>query len=226
MKKKSALWFFVLVGLLLLMIGCSRGSLQSDDRPDVSGSEQQINSDADASEDVVSSEEESVEETAAERRPFSDEDMHGAGVRLGMGPEEVLSILGEPLSREEGLDEIIDAPYILLFYDFGYLYFYEYSDGYFLQVISIDTPDVSGPRGIQVGDTVESVLAKFPMESSVIENNVQKLYGEDFEHEEWGMVQYYDDGTAEIFYVRDLLKGLRMPVEDQRIKRIIVLIAI
>jgi hypothetical protein len=83
-----------------------------------------------------------------EVQPFGFDDVVIMGIEPKMSEEELFALLGKPLGVQDYSYE----------YSFGTV---EVFDGK-VYGLNIDYPGYKGPRDIQVGDSLESVLAKFP----------------------------------------------------------------
>lgn len=157
--------------------------------------------------------------------PFSIEDCQVLGVSLGMSEETVLTILGEP---EESTIEKVEALSLnakILHYPFGTLRFLEDQ----LYSFEVNTAGVDGPRGIQVGDSMQSVIEKFPHEQKPVEGEnpryaTKTLYGSMMHGQTGGGIYYeayeiiYSDGEHGV--------ALRVEIENGAVSRIRCLSAI
>ncbi|UNC91112.1 DUF5050 domain-containing protein [Candidatus Contubernalis alkaliaceticus] len=144
--------------------------------------------------------------------PFNRDDFTAAAIRLNMTVNEVKEILGEPITTtrydEDGYYDFIDD----MVYNFGEVSVApDLENAIKVIAISVNTPGVPGPRGIQVGDTMESVIRKFPDNNNPIINNgyetYKVLYGS-LDHGENGGGVYYDQKTGKpalVLYKQDFV---------------------
>jgi hypothetical protein len=156
-------------------------------------------------------------------------DFHAAGVTLFSGEGEVTEILGKPSERHEKEG---DGYFISLQYPFGSIELegikkgpQEAGDQIYVTRILITAPGVYGPRMIQVGDDINSILRKFPDEKHPIQNKQRKLYGEPFRDMSSGIVEY--DAEGKISYVSfyhgkgaSLLHWLKFKVANGKVSEI------
>jgi len=108
-------------------------------------------------------------------KQLRDEEFTVWGVRLGMTYAEVLGILG-------GFDEIVDNANVRSLFKDGFHYGFYESDGvYRLLSVTLQSPSAQEfPRGLKIGDSIETVFAKFPCQDAKLKQwAVQVLYGRD-----------------------------------------------
>ena len=150
--------------------------------------------------------------------PFSLTDCYVLGVRLGMPEETVLTILGEPEETIITFCGALDENIKTLHYAFGALHFFEDQ----LLSFEIHTVGADGPRGIQVGDTIQSVIDKFPNEQKPVDGEnprkaTKTLYGSTMHGQAGGRI-YYE--AYEIIYVDgDYGVALRVEIENGAVSR-------
>lgn len=115
---------------------------------------------------------------------------------LGLGRnakiDDVKAALGEPLG-EEHIDDTVFVPLYVMNYEGLELYyaFFE-EDGYVFNGFNISSPVVTGPRGIEVGDSVERVI-----ESFLVENRTPNV----FKNPDAEDHPYYNELSVELYYI-------------------------
>lgn len=115
------------------------------------------------------------------KRPFTKADCNVLGVKIDMTEAEIIKILGTPNNRtahEMDQEEFPGISQVELEYSFGILYLMGKPGSEYLFNIRITSDNVEGPRGIRVGDRIESALDKFPIEQDPV-NNYGVLYSRD-----------------------------------------------
>ena len=135
--------------------------------------------------------------------------LESLGLTSGMALEDVIAIMGEPIQTEK---HDVMGPETTIYYDGISLAF---NEG--LHHFELKTPEIAGPRGIQVGDQVEKVFNSYPQMNNVpgkwknpdaafdpeINDLCVELYY--FEPDSNEMVKsgisYYDEDTGDIFKV-------------------------
>jgi hypothetical protein len=105
-------------------------------------------------------------------------DYYAANVNLGDDERDIKRILGSPKKKE--IKKCDHIPLCATFhFPFGKFELEGEKEGYLFVIgITITAPGYYGPRNTQVGDDIESVLAKFPDEHHSIQNKGRKLYGD------------------------------------------------
>lgn len=151
------------------------------------------------------------------------DDYKAAGVELGMDLTETKKILGNP--EEEVLEPGggVHADVKVLTYQFGEFSFIEdeSAKGMFnLFDITIETKGYAGPRDIKIGDSMASVLDKFPNKESTIVNGEKKIYEED---KKYGSIIYDDKGNPIcITFFNDSESSLIIDLSEKKVSRIMV----
>lgn len=131
-----------------------------------------------------------------------------AGISFSDTKQEVIEFLGNPIKSEE--TGVITSTF---YYSFGEIDFY---DDY-VAIVKITDPSIAGLRGIKLGDSIDTVIGKFPNDNYPIENiadyHIQYLYKEVFtvklsdgtEFEEQigsGHIHYDENGIITGIYYR------------------------
>lgn len=144
---KSRLGFITLCSLVIFVAGCSDSQSSSlISRKSVERAETTCANSVDPS-----------------PRPFSPKDTEVLGIGLSMSREKMETLLGKPESVDlEKSENMGDVFYYR--YPFGYIRLISPNDPpqYIVSVIYIASEGFDGPRAIRVGDSVESVLCRFP----------------------------------------------------------------
>ncbi|PAB56737.1 hypothetical protein [Anaeromicrobium sediminis] len=128
---------------------------------------------------------------ALEKKIFSIEDVKILGVNIDMKKVDVENLLGEPIKVEKIYDEVWEGELIKNYYDFGYVEFDPMGVGqHTVGQIIIKDEKINGPRNIKIGDTFESVINKFPYESTgtIDEVGNKFIYGAYYEN--GGFISY------------------------------------
>lgn len=145
-KNTYALFIIALLAILIIIPGCEffSGTIP-EAKPEVEPAETDPEEPVDAVEPVDDIE------------PFTTGELglENLGLGLGMSLEEVIIIMGEPLETE---DHDVMGPQATIFYD-GISLGFDQGLYYF----DLTTPEITGPRGISVGDPVEKVLNSYPL---------------------------------------------------------------
>jgi hypothetical protein len=100
-------------------------------------------------------------------------DFNVAGIFLFDTKKQVIEVLGHPEKSETK-----DANYSILYYTFGEIGLRKMGEDEKVESIKLCTSDITGPRAIKVGDSVESVIKKFPNEKYIKDGDSQILYKE------------------------------------------------
>ncbi len=103
-----------------------------------------------------------TEDRNAEPFNYTEYGLENIGVDIGMSAEEVIEILGDPLEKRETLHEDLGYPDVELFYDGLTIGFLQPFD---IRYYILDSPEISGPRDIKVGDSVDHVLDRFYLDN-------------------------------------------------------------
>lgn len=153
------------------------------------------------------------------RLPFCEKDCYILGVKINSRPDEAIGILGPPITKENGHWT----------YSFGWLEVMEFENR--VREIYIETEGVSGPRGIVVGDSIESVINKFPNENHPIrDDGIKNLYT-DRSTCSSGYIYYDDTSRARnIYFMVGRMDGkyekpighLCLELKQDRVSRIIL----
>lgn len=151
-------------------------------------------------------------ETTSLIQPFG-HDYYAANINLGDDERDIKRILGSPKNKE--IKKCDHIPLCATFYfPFGKFELEGEKEGYLFVIgITITAPGYYGPRKTQVGDDIESVLAKFPDEHHSSQIKGRKLYGDSekiyektsskkrWEEFAYGEVTYDDHGEiVEVLY--------------------------
>ncbi len=121
--------------------------------------------------------------------------------------EDVRVLLGDPKSEkevphEEGGDPKLILTYPGLEFEFGFS-----ADGMRqLQALQITDPNFEGPRGLRVGESLESVLSRFRLEEQGYQEPLTILYapGESIEQPPFGLLEIYSDLEATVRYALEV----------------------
>lgn len=130
-------------------------------------------------------------------------------VRIGMTPEHVKKLLGDPKSEELiTTDNFIYGPYIKMEYDGFSFLFYDLNEGedYTLGMISSNSEKVNFVGGLHVGCTKDEVLEAFthvedpkPLYFSDVEESCgDYIYGE---YNSTQFVEYKPEGVVQYAYI-------------------------
>ncbi len=215
----------LLVALVFLTTGCTKPAELPTPAPGqennagvaVNNGNDEVNIDLDEEQEEFVPNDSAVTEGKGPT-PFSLEDCYVLGVSLGMPEETVLTILGEPEETTIDFNAALHGNIKILHYPFGTLRFWEDE----LLSFEVNTTGADGPRGIQVGDSMESVIDKFPYEEKPVEGDnpryaTKPLYGVMAHHETGGGIYYeayeiiYGDGEHGV--------ALRVEIEDGSVSR-------
>ncbi len=90
-------------------------------------------------------------------QPFTLEDWTFCGLPFQAGSADVIAVIGEPDSTETVEWDADGSIYDYHYYDFGELCYQADK----LEIIKVSLPGYPGPRGIEVGDSLEDVMKKF-----------------------------------------------------------------
>jgi hypothetical protein len=133
-----------------------------------------------------------------ERRRFDVDDLDMIGLSISRHKEDdIILRFGNPIETTEVHEE-----YGMDYSDWKYLVYegftatvanYDYeNDDFILNQLEIYGHGISGPRGIEIGDSVDDVLKHFPNENQIeiIPEGTQFLYGSEYAHK--GMIDYDD----------------------------------
>jgi outer membrane protein assembly factor BamE (lipoprotein component of BamABCDE complex) len=94
---------------------------------------------------------------------FSPNDAKAAGIELDMEKSDIEKKLGTPMKIEKQYEEAFGGDVLFYYYDFGMVRLEPADeDKYAVSSIYINKPGAQGPRGIKAGDSLQSVLSKFP----------------------------------------------------------------
>ena len=141
------------------------------------------------------------EKASPERQPFELGDLEVYGLSISLHQEaDVITLFGDPMETIE-----VYEPLSMDYHEWKYLLYdgftatvvnYEYpTDDFILNRLEINGEGIPGPRGIEIGDSVESVLGHFPDEGNQVEAmqevQVKYLYGSEYAHK--GVVYYDED---------------------------------
>lgn len=99
-------------------------------------------------------------------KPFNKDDLILSKIEMGMIQTKVIEVLGNPKNRRSEFDDYQGIDYALLDYPFGTLWFDKSTSE--LERFNITTNDIAvGLRNIKIGDSVESVISKFPNKGEI-----------------------------------------------------------
>lgn len=194
---------------------------------------------------LVFSDEQGEEREAIEPTRFNLSDVESLTevleIKMYMPMTDLEKVLGKPLKVEREYQGAFDADIITYFYNFGTVELEPgVDDKHYISYVTFKAADFEGIRGITVGDSVESVLSKFPNElqgDMVIINGEKFLYGKQDESE-YGVVNYDERQMAEsvfFFYMKEseyLLNDevrnsydpyrLLIRIKDDRVKEVLL----
>lgn len=139
---------------------------------------------------------------------FAVDDAALNGVKIGMTPEHVKKILGEPKSEQlNDRDNFIYGAYLEMEYEGFTLLFYDINEGedYTLGMISSSSESVNFAGGLHVGSTKDEVLAAFTHEedpqplyfSDMEESCGDYIYGEINSSQ---FIEYKPEGVIQVAY--------------------------
>lgn len=155
---------------------------------------------------------------------FGIEDSKVLGIEFYMNSAEMKKILGNP-TREELSQKTAGAGNVrLCYYDFGTVQLtgFEFDEPK-INGITILKPGYSGPRGVQVGASVDSVTKLFPYKPLTVppvdgDLNIYKEYGQTAENSAY--IRYQGGKINEICYVYENFYCMRISVVDNFVKSI------
>lgn len=137
-----------------------------------------------------------VEETL---KPFGPKDMEILGLKLDMEEKEVVDLLAKPEKMDKEYSDALDGYNLYYYYPKSELVFDELDGEFRLAIIRINKQGINAPRNIQVGDSINSVLHKFPYEDNPIKNGARRVYDEVYSN---GQINYDKAGKiSEIVYI-------------------------
>lgn len=152
--------------------------------------------------------------------------------------DEFIKHYGEPLSVKKGYDDHLDGETYDMKYNFGTAHFIPYyeSDGCDLAYVSSNIDLVGTPRGIKIGDSVESVINKFCNDGTYeyydggrTDEDTRLLYkldGEDLSS--IGTISYNTSGeVSRVRYLNDFesggASGIILKFKDNKLSNIEIL---
>lgn len=104
---------------------------------------------------------ESIFEYNIKVKLFNENDLKLSKIKIGMTKAKVIELLGNPKKISSEIDDYPCIEFTLLDYNFGTLWFDKKTSG--LYRFKITTNDITvGYRNIKIGDSVESVINKYP----------------------------------------------------------------
>lgn len=106
------------------------------------------------------------------------EDGQALGIGLYMEQEEIENILGVPQKIDAVHDAAFGKDILYYHYEFGVVGLDPLNgkSEYTVSSIRIDRLNYQGPRNIQVGDSVDDVLVKFPLEQTALDATTGRYY--------------------------------------------------
>lgn len=117
---------------------------------------------------------ESTYEYSVEVKPFNENDYKLSKIEYGMTMQKVMEVLGTPTNRRSDFEEMYNIQYTILDYSFGSFWFNNATSK--MTSFKITSNDIAvGYRNIKIGDSVESVIAKYPHTGEIRYPN-NKLY--------------------------------------------------
>ncbi|MEQ8174799.1 MAG: tetratricopeptide repeat protein [Syntrophomonadaceae bacterium] len=151
--------------------------------------------------------------------PFSQKDCTAGALKLDIPENEALKIIGQP-TRKTGCRPG-DIPTSTYYYPFGLVRMVEGGGVNCVYWICIQTPDMEGPRGSRVGDTLESVMARFPYSPGQTKNGRQEIYTT---NDSRGYLQDQGNGKKELGYYTGRggfgAYGVKYTIEDGKVTEI------
>lgn len=121
------------------------------------------------------------------------DDGQALGIGLYMERSEIENILGKPQQIDAIYDDAFGKDVLYYHYEFGIVGLDPLGskNEYTVSSIRIDRLNYQGPRNIQVGDSVDAVLAKFPLEQATLDTATGRhyIYGS-LEADEQGYIIY------------------------------------
>lgn len=130
--------------------------------------------------------------------PFGPNDCTANGISLQMEMSEVLKAKGNPLNQVKRYDVDLQTNIVILKYDFGSVEF-SGEDPIILDAVIINKPGIPGPRGTRVGDSLASLLGKYPSGPGSMINGTQILYSIN-NGESTGTIYYNNGQATDIIY--------------------------
>lgn len=140
----------------------------------------------------------------SETNVFSPSDVETSGIKIDMTKEELVKKIGTPNKIEYKQEEAFGDDILNYYYEFGSIRLEPISaKKYSVSFIKILKPTIKGPRDIKVGDRIEEVLVKFPLDNKVIiggnniinKNAIKYVYGEAGKNN--GYITYDEFGKVE-----------------------------
>jgi len=138
---------------------------------------------------------------------FDREDLYFSGMDyLSATPEKAEALLGAPVEDVWMEDE---GGYLrTMYFSNAYLTFVYNADKTLshLDFLTIDGPNLEGPRGVRIGESLSSVLTRFRHNEGEYDGVKELLYG-DGVTAPYGTAEYGDNATATLRYALDLGEG-------------------
>ena len=139
--------------------------------------------------------------------PFGQEDLVFSGLNfLSATPEEAIELMGNVVDdvwMEDGENYLRT-----LYFSNAYLTFAYNSDKTLshLDFLTIDAPNLEGPRGVRIGESLSSVIMRFRHSEGDFDGVKEFLYG-DGVNAPYGTAEYGDNASATLRYALDLGNG-------------------
>lgn len=142
--------------------------------------------------------ENSKDEISADIKPFNEIDWKFSnGLSINMTEEEVKKILGNSISREEYYDELWSEESVLLKYENAKVDLFKTPKGEYRVKSMAISGGADGPRKIELGDSSDTVISKFPHQDIKKTDQSYFLYGNVY-YETNGQVTLNEDGTIKL----------------------------
>ena len=135
-----------------------------------------------------------------DREIFTPEkDVDVLGISLSVEKNTLEKTLGKPIQIEEVHEDAFVADVLYYYYKFGVIRLEPFDvDIYTVSEIKINKPKYMGPRGIEVGNSINDVIQKFPNNKNtrINEEGEKYLYGK-FGDENYGYIVYDKSGEID-----------------------------
>lgn len=156
---------------------------------------------------------------SGEPKPVMKDEIKMGKVMIGDNEKAVISSLGSPLKISKVTEEYKGETTVYE-YNFGTITFVTIDEVHGVYNITIDKAGIKGPRGVQVGDTAESVLSKFPDNRK---GSFDKyLYGDEYGSREdynYGRVTYEKGAISSIIYTNDF-RAVQFNIVNNKVSKI------
>ncbi|WP_425446743.1 hypothetical protein [Dethiothermospora halolimnae] len=231
MKNKKILIIFCMILALSLIVSCNEEKVLEETSTKNENDSINSNEKEESSENKDLTKEEKVINNGS-IEPFNSGDAKVKDVVIGDILDKVNSKIGPANEIEDMNEEDFGDTIKINNYDFGKLEFSKGEDGkFYLYRIIIQNDNVIGPREIKVGDSVETVLSKFPNDNNDKKDGMRVLYGGDYESNGSGILYYdEDDNISLINYIHGQggfgSYGMKLSIENNKVKDMDIMVQI